>query len=29
MPGKDGGKVRLSDENIKYITSLLKKEFID
>ena len=29
MPGKDGGKVRLSEENIKYITSLLQKEFID
>jgi len=29
MPGKNGGKVRLSDENIEYIKSIIKSQFID
>ena len=29
MPGKDGGKVKLKEEHINYIKSLLKAEFID
>ena len=29
MQGKDGGKVHLSLENIEYIKSLMKKEFIE
>jgi hypothetical protein len=29
MPGKDGGKVKLKEEHINYIKSLLKVEFID
>jgi hypothetical protein len=29
MAGKDGGKVRLDKENIDYIKSLIKLQFID
>ena len=29
MPGKDGGKIRIEDDKLKLISSLIKQSFVD